>query len=138
MAKAVDRVVIDTNLWVSFLITNDFKLLDERIIKGKLKILFSTELLEEFLIVVHRPKFRKYFGKEEIEQLMDLFEVYGEMVLVRSEVKDCRDVKDNFLLSLVKDSKADFLLTGDSDLLVMKEFHGTKIIRITDYISKFN
>ena len=138
MAKAIDRIIIDTNLWISFLITKDFKNLDARIEKGETKILFSEESFEEFLTVVHRTKFKKYFRDEQIEELLNLFEVYGEMVSVKSLVTKCRDLKDNFLLSLAKDSQADFLLTGDEDLLSLKEFEGTKIIRISEYLRRKN
>jgi len=108
MAKEADRVIIDTNLWISFLITKNLKTIDARVKAGKIKVIFSLELMEEFLSTVHRPKFKKYFAKEDIEQLVDLFEVYGEMVQVVSNVQLCRDPKDDFLLSLAKDSKADF------------------------------
>ena len=49
MAKKADRIVIDTNLWIRFLITKDFKKIDNLIAKGKSKILFSLELIEELL-----------------------------------------------------------------------------------------
>jgi putative PIN family toxin of toxin-antitoxin system len=137
MAKKADRIILDTNLWISFLITKDFKKLDDKIKTGKVKVLFSLESIEEFLAVAGRPKFKKYFSKEDLEQLIDLFDVYGETVDVSSKVSICRDPKDNFLLSLSKDSKADYLITGDEDLLEVRRLGKTKIIRISDYLKKF-
>lgn len=137
MAKKPDRIIIDTNLWISFLLTKDFKKLDERIIKGKVRILFSLELIEEFLNVVERPKLKRYFNLKDVEQLVELFDIYGEIIEVQSKVNRCRDIKDNFILALAKDSKADFLITGDQDLLVLKEFEGTQITSITDYLKTF-
>jgi hypothetical protein len=136
MAKKTDRVIIDTNLWISFLITKDLKTLDFRVKTGKIKIVFSLELIEEFLSVAHRPKFKKYFSKEDIEQLIDLFEIYGEIAQVKSKIELCRDPKDDFLLSLATDSKADYLITGDNDLLDLKTIGKTKIITMTDYLKK--
>ncbi len=86
MAKKTDRVIIDTNLWISFLITKDLKTLDIRVKTGKIKIIFSLELIEEFLSVANRPKYKKYFSKEDIEQLIDLFEFYGEIAQVKSKI----------------------------------------------------
>ena len=40
----------------------------------------------------------------------------------------CRDAKDNFLLGLIRVSKADILVTGDQDLLELNPFEGTAII----------
>jgi len=134
MVKKVDRVIIDTNLWISFLITKNLKTIDSRVKTGKIKVVFSLELMEEFLATVHRPKFKKYFSKKDIEQLVDLFEVYGEMVRVISNVQLCRDPKDDFLLSLAKDSKADFLITGDSALLELKSLGETKIVTMSEYL----
>jgi len=54
----------------------------------------------------------------------------GQVVEVTSDVKICRDNKDNFLLNLAIDSKADFLITGDADLLVLEEIRTTMIIPI--------
>jgi putative PIN family toxin of toxin-antitoxin system len=134
MAKKPDRVIIDTNLWISFLLTRDFKKLDEKIVAGKVKVLFSLELIEEFLTVVDRPRLKKYFNLTDVEQLIEIFDSYGEIIEVKSKVNLCRDIKDNFILALAKDSKASHLITGDQDLLVLKEFEGTNIITISEYL----
>ena len=136
MPKRVDRLVVDTNLWISFLIKKDFKKLDDRIKKGKVKLIFSVELLDEFLTVADRPKFRRFFNKTELEQLIALFDFYGEVVAVNSQVTICRDPKDNFILALLKDSSADFLLTGDHDLLELGEFEGTRIFKLSDFLKR--
>lgn len=138
MPKRADRIVIDTNLWISFLITKDFRKLDEKIKKRKIRIFFSLDSIDEFLTVADRPKFRKYFNKADIEQLIDLFDVYGQVVEVKSKVDLCRDRKDNFLLSLSRDSQANYLITGDKDLLEMETFEGTKIIKMTEYLKKID
>ena len=136
MAKRVDRIIVDTNLWISFLIKKDFRKLDEKIKKGKIKVIFSVELIDEFLTVADRPKFRKYFEKRDTEQLIEMFDVYGEIIQVNSHIDICRDLKDNFLLSLSKDSRANYLITGDSDLLDLREFQGTEILRMSDFLKK--
>lgn len=64
---------------------------------------------------------------------MGLLETHGELVEVRSEVQICRDIKDNFLLALAKDGKADYLLTGDEDLLMLKQFEQTKILSYSEF-----
>jgi putative PIN family toxin of toxin-antitoxin system len=136
MAKKVDRIIIDTNLWISFLSTKYFKNLDNKVITGKTKVIFSLELIEEFLSVAHRSKFKKYFTNNDIEQLVDMFEVYGEIAEVKSNLELCRDPKGNFLLSLAKDSKANYLVTGDKDLLALKTIGKIKIITMTGYLKR--
>ena len=57
---------------------------------------------------------------------------------VTSEVTVCRDPKDNKFLSLALDSNADFLVTGDKDLLEVGKFFKTEIITPRDFLEKFN
>jgi len=61
MQNKVSRIIIDTNLWISFLITKDFAKLDQIIFSRLGILIFSQELLAEFLEVARRPKFRRFF-----------------------------------------------------------------------------
>jgi hypothetical protein len=65
-----------------------------------------------------------------------LFHKYGKLIKVVSSVADCRDQKDNFLLNLAIDSYADYLVTGDSDLLTINHIKKTKIVTWNDFIKK--
>jgi len=62
------------------------------------------------------------------------FEPFIDLVSVKSNVKVCRDSKDDFLLALAKDGKADYLLTGDKDLLEIKNFGKTIILTISEFV----
>jgi len=90
-------------------------------------------LIDEFLEIAKRPKFRKYFSSNDVAKLLEIFDTYGELIIVKSNIMVCRDLKDNFLLSLSVDSQADFLITGDNDLLEIKKFGKTNILTITDF-----
>jgi uncharacterized protein len=127
------RIIVDTNLWISYLISKGYKRLDKLMFSDKIRLVFSRELIDEFIEVSQRPKFIKYFHPDDITKLIDLFDVYGELVNVKSNIKICRDIKDNFLLSLAKDSKADYLLTGDNDLLGLKKFGKTVIMSMSEF-----
>jgi len=127
------RLILDTNLWISFLISSKYEKLDELLFNQKCKLLFSQELLEEFVAVAKRPKLRKYVSRDELEDLLETIDEVAEFVNVTSEILECRDPKDNFLLSLAVDGKADYLLTGDKDLLVLKEIGNTEIKTISEF-----
>ena len=68
--------------------------------------------------------------------MLSVFEPFMELVEVSSSVTICRDPKDDFLLSLARDGNADFLLTGDKDLLELERFEATKIITISGFIEE--
>jgi len=128
------KIILDTNLWISFLITNNFHRLDTLIENNNVTLIFSNELIEEFIDVVSRPKFKKYFSKKDIVKILEYFDQFGELIKVKSNLQICRDKKDNFLLNLSVDSNANYLITGDSDLLILKNIKKTKIITIADFM----
>ena len=135
MPKLKDRVIIDTNLWISFLITKDYSKLD-KILSDKLAmLLYSQELIDEFIEVAQRPRFKRYCNSEDLQALLLAMSERATFIDVSSTVDVCRDAKDNFLLALAKDGKASHLLTGDKDLLVLKNFGKTKIITISEYLT---
>jgi len=127
------KLIIDTNLWISFIISNKHTLLDAYLFSGKIRLLFSTELITEIEQATKKPKLSKYFGSNEFNEMFSVFDPFIDLIDIKSTFSICRDRKDNFLLALAKDGKADFLLTGDSDLLVLNKIEKTKIITITRF-----
>lgn len=95
------KIILDTNLLISFLISKKLNLIDKLIESKKITLIFSNELLEEFIDVVSRPKFKKYFSKKDLEKILEYFDQFGELVEVESNIEICRDEKDNFLLKLI-------------------------------------
>ena len=134
MAKRKDRVVIDTNLWISFLLTSDLVKLDRFLENNLATLLFSDELLNEFVEVARRPKFRKYFTANDLQDLLLRIREKAEFIKVTSTTDACRDIKDNFLLALAIDGKATHVLTGDKDLLELHPFEGIQVLPIATYL----
>jgi len=135
MQKKNDRIIIDTNIWISFLLTNDYSKLD-KILDSGVTLLFDEVLLEEFIEVAQRPKFKKYFSDSDLEKLYSQILKEGEIIKVSSVISICRDPKDDFLLALAKDGKATHLITGDKDLLEIKVYRKTKIVTISEYMAQ--
>jgi putative PIN family toxin of toxin-antitoxin system len=96
------RLIIDTNIWISFLISDKYQKLDKALSHPKTTILFSIELLEEINRVATFPKLKKYFSLNAVEEMLLSLEDYVELVKVKSKVEICRDLADNFLLGVVK------------------------------------
>lgn len=136
MPKQKDRIIIDTNLWVSFLLNKDFLKLDVILSQRKIILLFSQVLIDEFISVAQRPKFKKYFSAPDFEELLLRIAERSVFIDVISEVNICRDPKDNFLLALAKDGKATHLITGDKDLLILKSFNKTRLVTLSGYLAK--
>ncbi|MXV51542.1 putative toxin-antitoxin system toxin component, PIN family [Pedobacter sp. HMF7647] len=136
MLNQKHNIVIDTNLWISFLLTGKLTDLDTILKKTQAIVLFSETLLSEFLEVAQRPKFNKYFSVSDLNALLNRIHEIASFVDVKSEVTISPDPKDNFLLSLCKDGKATHLLTGDKALLNLNTFGKTKIITFSAYLAE--
>ncbi|RPH29415.1 MAG: putative toxin-antitoxin system toxin component, PIN family [Bacteroidales bacterium] len=130
MLRKKTRLILDTNFWISYLITDKFRYLDVKIFDNTVQLVFSEELIDEFISVSQREKFSRFFEKKDVEKLIELFSTFGILYKTISEVTDCRDPKDNFLLNLAIDSNADYLATGDKDLLILKQIGKTRIITL--------
>jgi uncharacterized protein len=128
------KIIIDTNLWVSFIISNKLNVLDTLLYSEKVRILFSEELIIEIRQTITKPKLKKYFGTNALDEMLRAFEPFVDFIKVKSTITLCRDPKDNFLLALAKDGKANYLLTGDSDLLELQIFGKTQIITISNFM----
>lgn len=115
------KIIIDTNLWVSFVISKKLNLRDPLLLTGKARLLFSTELIDEIELTISKPKLRRFFGTNGIDEMLTAFDPFINLIEVDNMVTIYRDPKDNFLLALAKDGKADILLTGDKDLLELKK-----------------
>lgn len=111
------KVVIDTNIWISFLIGKKLNSLKSLISNKNIQIIVSDELIEEIEDVTNRPKLKKYFPHKKVRDFISLLRIISSQHSIEVIEPICRDPKDDFLLALSKETKADFLVTGDDDLL---------------------
>lgn len=127
------KVIVDTNIWISFLIGKSLKSLQEYIDSQSIIIVTCNEQIRELNEVFKKPKIKKYFTFEQIDVFFELLNESSVNVVIKTKTELCRDLKDNYLLSLAIDSNADFLISGDNDLLVLNKVESTKIIKFIDF-----
>lgn len=130
------RVVIDTNVLVSAIFwTGKPKLLLNRVRAGQVVFLSSEELLAELYAVITSAKKPFQLNKGEADSIISHLREMAEIVYTESEVCVCKHDPDNRVLECALDGKADYILTGDKDLLELKSFEATKIVKIGDFPS---
>lgn len=137
MAKSV-KVIFDTNVWISFLIGKRLAKIKQHISDRQLTIVTTEQLLTELKIVTGRKKLKKYFPKDRVKELIVLLETIAEKVEIKPTHFINRDPKDNFLLDLIDFSQADFLVTGDKDLLELDPFKTAKILTPKEFEQELN
>jgi putative PIN family toxin of toxin-antitoxin system len=128
------RVILDTNLWISYFLRSGNSPLNRLIEHEHLIFLWSEELIEELIQVSQRDKFQKYIPLDQLTTFIGHLQSKSELVTVKSAIKLCRDPADDFLLSLAQDGAANFLITGDKDLLALSQFSSTQILTISEFI----
>ena len=90
------RIVIDTNIWIGYLIGKRLSFLKPLLTSGKIIVIASGELLKELKEVTQRAKFRKHFHLDKVDELVHLMQLKGEHYDVEEILPICRDSKDDF------------------------------------------
>lgn len=127
------RVVVDTNIWISFLIGKRLAGLHRHMDSGRIRIVTCNEQLTEIANVLCRPRIRKYISEEQAEEFLDLLLDVAMLVEPEAGPQLCRDPKDDYLLYTAKAAGADYLVSGDNDLLSLREIGSTRIVSYSDF-----
>lgn len=123
------RVVLDTNVVISAALNNGSiprQAFDNALTSGR--ILVSDHTLAELDETLCRPKFQRYVTEPERLAFLAKLVLHADLVEVKTSIRICRDPKDDMLLELAEDGKADCIVTGDLDLLSLHPFRGIMIL----------
>lgn len=130
------KVILDTNIWISFLLGKRLTILREIVDMEDVEIYVSDDLLAELRDVAFRPRFEGIIGKDSIINLFGLINAKCQFIQnYKSAESAIRDIKDLYLLSMAESIPADYLVTGDQDLLVLKNHKETRIITFAEFVS---
>ena len=133
------RFVLDNNILVSaLLVKNSAPFWVIKKVEEMGVILYSEATLLELNQVLNRKKFIKYFTVEEKQEFIVKLIESAELVAITESIDVCRDPKDNKFLELAVSGEADFIISGDRDLLVLNPFRNIEIITANDFLTRFN
>jgi uncharacterized protein len=127
------KVVFDTNIFISALVFPG-SIAEKaiiRIIGGKDTLLISKAILDELLLTLARK-----FSKDP-EQLSKVAVNLNEMSLTiesGEKVSILVDDADNRILECAVAGEANFIVTGDKEMLLLKSYKGIKIITLNQYL----
>jgi putative PIN family toxin of toxin-antitoxin system len=126
------RVVIDPNLLVSYLLTHRgpiAQILDVHLAHEDFTLLVCPQLLEELDRVLQYTKFQRYFNDETHLRFVALIAALGELVDIPDELpRVVRDPNDDYLIACALTGEADFIISGDKDVLDLKMVESIQII----------
>jgi putative PIN family toxin of toxin-antitoxin system len=129
------RVVFDTNVLVSALLFENST--PAQAFFAALKsgeVLLSAPLAEEISRIIYHPKFDRYLTDEQRADFITALVEATALVEIKDTITVCRDPKDNMILELAVSGKAEVIVTGDSDLLVLNPFEQISILSPKDFL----
>lgn len=132
------RVVLDTNLLVSASLRRNSvprQVFDLAFRHGE--VLTSTDTLAELKEVLTRKKFDRYVSEDKRLRFLANFLHLSTPIRITKPVVACRDPKDDKFLALAVSGGAEYLVSGDMDLLTLHPFHGVSIVTPTDFLNAF-
>lgn len=130
------KIVIDTNIWVSYFISARAGYLIEWIVDHPVDVYTSDELSDEIREVLARPKFKKQFPFP-VKDFIRLHKQACVTVKITRQYNLAPDPDDNFLFDLCEKVNADFLVTSDKKLISHKATFPLGIITFNELRNKF-
>lgn len=133
------RVVVDVNVLISFLIGKRLGGFLPLLRGGEFMLFISAPMLAELVDVAARAKFRQHFSVELAHDLALILADLGNSIEVEGGSRQplSHDPKDDYLLLMAGKAKADVLVTGDKDLLVLEKFGATRILSARSFTEEF-
>jgi putative PIN family toxin of toxin-antitoxin system len=132
----VERLVLDTNVVISAVLSplgKPYACLRWALDNATLMV--SRELLEELETRLARPKFDRYLDASKRRAVVADLALSAVQVELRGTVKVCRDPDDDKVLEIAVVGRADCLVTGDQDLLMLDPFQGIPILTPAGFLA---
>lgn len=128
------RVILDCNIWISFLLSKQDCLLKRMLMDTRFDIYVCEELLSEIINVARRDKIRKRVSENELQQLLKIIDAFCIKTTI-SQIAEpiIRDPKDVYLLSLAETIDANYIVSGDKDLTELNQHLKTRIVKLADF-----
>jgi hypothetical protein len=133
------RAVLDTNVIVSAVLIrrgNERRILDAWR-GGAFDLVLSPPLLEELGRVLSYPRIRdaRWMTDAEVVELLEVLAAGGIVVEGRPDVSASRDPSDDVFLAAAVEGRAEYLVTGDRDLLTLESYRRVSIVRPAAFIT---
>jgi len=126
------KIVLDTNILISAFV-----------FRGKASAVFDHCALREELFVsqwildelAQKLRFKFSIKEHDILEMLSLIAEKSTFVQPHTVLPSvCRDSDDNYILQLTESVQADFLITGDKDLLVLDTYQGARIVAPAQFL----
>jgi putative PIN family toxin of toxin-antitoxin system len=130
------RYVFDTNTLISALLfehSTPGRALLRALRLGE--ILLSQATMEELAEVLQREKFDRYVTTAQREEFLEAIVMRANFIEATEVVRVCRDTRDDKFLELAISGKANYIISGDKDLLSLHPFGDVSVVTPTEFLA---
>ncbi len=129
------RVLCDSNIFISYLLQSQadspIRQVMDAAMRGAFTLLLPGALLDEFVARIgSKPYLSTRIRSQELDAAVTVWRAIGETIpAIHAPIPAVtRDPKDDYLLAYAVVGRADFLVTGDSDLLILDRVGALRIV----------
>lgn len=123
-----ERFVLDTNILISAALMpgKPFRVMRHVLETGV--VIFSNETFEELVTRLMRPKFDRYIGQATRQRFLADLAAVADWTAMTGALRACRDADDDKILETALAGRAECIVSGDQDLLMLHPFQGIAIV----------
>lgn len=134
------RAVFDTNLLVSYLLVHRpplATLVDEYLAQENFAFVTAPELLAELERVLRYPRLQRYYDAPQRDRFVALVAALSEVVELPTNIPAIsRDPDDDRVIACAVVGRADVIVSGDKDLLTLKQVGRIPILTAAEFLER--
>ncbi len=136
MGEKKIKVILDANIYVSFFLTGGETIATVFVLwkRGEFEVFASTDIVAEIYRIFRYPKIQKRVTSVDKKALTQMVEDLVERVYPQERTRVLRDPDDEKYLQAASACQADYLVSGDRDLLSLKKFGTTQIVSPKEFV----
>jgi uncharacterized protein len=128
-------IVLDTNILISYFFGGaTICTLIDSVENDSYVPALSPFLEQEFIATVSKQRISRRVAIDDALDFMKEWKNFTNYVVPRCRVTVCRDAADNEVLACALEASADYIVSGDNDLLALNIFHGIPIISPANFV----
>lgn len=134
------KIIIDTNVYFSGFAFQGkpLEVINNAAKNENIIVYCSFRIWEEIIAKFLRGRLAQIQGDEydidKVKGFLDGIQKDLKFVTTTQKVDICRDIKDNMILELALETNADYVITGDKDLLTLENYNGTNILKPSQFL----
>ncbi len=128
-------IVVDTNVLISSVL-NPLGTPNQAVTKviTHFQLIQSESTYEELVTRLQKKKFDRYISLEDRADFLAMIHRKSLFFEIEFQVNLCDDQDDNKFLDLARVGNSMYLITGDSDLLILQQYLYTQIIKPVQFL----